>query len=59
MVLLQGEIWEVLKTKLQTGIDDGFCCLVAEDASKPAGILGIIEVSLQNEQVCSVDVLVT
>ena len=56
-LVLQGEVWEVLKTKLQTGTEDGFCCLVAEDAAQPAGIVGIVEVSLQGEKVGLLGVL--
>lgn len=48
---LQGEVWQLLKNKLSVAPMDGYCCLVAEDATRPAGVLGTVEVSLQSEQV--------
>lgn len=50
---MQGEVWEILQSKLQTASEAGFCCLVAEAAARPAGIVGIIEVSVQSEKVCN------
>lgn len=49
--VMQGEVWQLLKNKLSVGPMDGYCCLVAEDAMQPAGVLGTVEVSLQSEQV--------
>ncbi|KAK9806526.1 hypothetical protein WJX73_007064 [Symbiochloris irregularis] len=46
----QGEVWQLLKNKLSVAPADGYCCLVAEDAVRPAGVLGTVEVSLQSEQ---------
>lgn len=46
----QGEVWGIMKGKMDTAAEDGFCCLVAEHATKPSGLLGVIEVSLQAEK---------
>lgn len=43
-----------MKGKMDTAAEDGFCCLVAEHATKPSGLLGVIEVSLQAEKVRAV-----
>ena len=48
---MQGEVWAILNNKLTTAAEDGFCCLVAESAARPAGLVGIVEVSLQSEKV--------
>lgn len=42
-----------LQQKMKYSHKDGFCCLVASAASDPDTIVGVVEVSLQGEKVCS------
>lgn len=49
----QGEVLSGLQQKMKYSHKDGFCCLVASAASDPDNIVGVVEVSLQGEKVCS------
>lgn len=47
---MQGEVLAGLQQKLKYSRDEGFCCLVAQAST---GIVGVVEVSIQGDQVRS------
>ena len=47
----QAEVLSVVRAKTSHRPQEGFLCLVAEDARNPAGIVGVVEVSLQSGKV--------
>ena len=48
---VQAEVLSGIRQKLSYAPQDGFTCLIAENATKPAEILGVVEVSLQTGKV--------
>lgn len=48
---VQAEVLAGLKEKLKYSPQEGFVCLVAENATNPQGITGVVEISLQAQKV--------
>lgn len=50
---MQAEILPGIRQKIAYSSQEGFVCFVAEDAQKPEGIVGVVEVGIQAGKVCS------
>lgn len=50
---LQAEVLSQVRQKTRYSAQDGFACLVAEDARDPKGIVGVVEVGIQAGKVNS------